>query len=179
MPIHVAITRRVRAGCEAEFQQALRDFFQTSFAHGGVLGASMLIPPPGSDSREYGILRTFANEKERDAFYGSPLFKAWDERARTMTEGEPVYRQLHGLEAWFRSPHTPPPRWKMAVVTLLGVYPVSLLIGVVLSPALKKLPLALNLFVVSAIIVGLLTWVVMPFVTRLLHGWLNPPLQEK
>ena len=139
----------------------------------------MLTPPPGSDSREYGILRTFANEKERDAFYGSPLFKAWDERARTMTEGEPVYRQLHGLEAWFRSPHTPPPRWKMAVVTLLGVYPVSLLIGVVLSPALKKLPLALNLFVVSAIIVGLLTWVVMPFVTRLLHGWLNPPLQEK
>ena len=179
MPIHVAITRRVRPGCEAEFQQALREFFQTSFAHGGVWGANMLTPPPGSDSREYGILRTFANEKERDAFYGSPLFKAWDERARTMTEGEPVYRQLHGLEAWFRSPHTPPPRWKMAVVTLLGVYPVSLLIGVVLSPALKKLPLALNLFVVSAIIVGLLTWVVMPFVTRLLHGWLNPPLQEK
>src|SRR6266478_5206866 len=36
MPIHVAITRRVRAGCEAEFQQALREFFQTSFGHGGV-----------------------------------------------------------------------------------------------------------------------------------------------
>jgi antibiotic biosynthesis monooxygenase (ABM) superfamily enzyme len=90
-----------------------------------------------------------------------------------------VYRQLHGLEAWFRAPHNPPPRWKMAVATLLGVYPVSLLIGVVLSPTLKKLPLVLNLFVVSAIIVGLLTWVVMPFVTRLLHGWLNPQPQKK
>src|SRR5919197_335388 len=141
MPIHVAITRRVRPGCEAEFQQALREFFQTSFAHDGVLGASMLTPPPGSDSREFGILRTFESEKERDAFYSSPTFKAWDERARTMTEDEPVYRQLHGLEAWFRSPHTPPPRWKMAVVTLAGVYPVSLLIGILLSPRLRTLPL--------------------------------------
>lgn len=179
MPIHIAITRRVRPGCEAEFQSALREFFKTSFAHGGVLGASMLTPPPGSDSREYGILRTFASETERDAFYESPMFKAWEERARTLTEGEPVYRQLHGLEAWFRSPHNPPPRWKMAVATLLGVYPVSLLIGVMLSPTLKKLPLVLNLFVVSAIIVGLLTWIVMPLVTRLLHGWLNPQPQKK
>ena len=175
MPLHIAITRRVRPGCEAEFQAALREFFQTSFAHGGVLGASMLTPTPGSDSREFGILRTFASETERDAFYESPMFKAWEERARTLTEGEPEYRQLHGLEAWFRSPHSPPPRWKMAMATLLGVYPVSLLIGIVLSATLKELPLALNLLVVSAIIVSMLTWVVMPLVTRLLHGWLNPP----
>jgi hypothetical protein len=179
MPIHIAITRRVRPGCEAEFQAALREFFQTSFSHGGVFGASMLTPPPGSDFREFGILRTFANETERDAFYESPMFKAWEERARTLTEGEPEYRQVHGLEAWFRSPHSPPPRWKMAVVTLLGVYPVSLLIGVTLSATLKTLPLPLNLLVVSAIIVSMLTWVVMPLVTRLLHGWLNPTSPKK
>ena len=179
MPIHIAITRRVRPGCEAEFQAALLDFFQTSFAHGGVWGASMLTPPPGSDSREFGILRTFASETERDAFYESPVFKTWEERASTLTEGEPEYRELHGLEAWFRSPRNPPPRWKMAMVTLLGVYPVSLLIGIVLSPTLKELPLPLNLLAVSAIIVSMLTWVVMPLITRLLHGWLNPPSPKK
>ena len=174
MPIHIAITRRVRPGCEAEFQAALREFFQASFGQGGVLGASMLTPPPGSDSHKFGILRSFASETERDEFYESPMFKTWEQRASTLTEGEPEYRELHGLEAWFRSPRNPPPRWKMATVTLLGVYPVSLLIGVVLSATLKKLPLVLNLLVVSAIIVSMLTWVVMPFVTRLLHGWLNP-----
>jgi antibiotic biosynthesis monooxygenase (ABM) superfamily enzyme len=143
-----------------------------------VLGANLLTPPPGSDSREFGILRTFANETERDAFYESPMFKTWEQRASTLTEGDPEYRELHGLEAWFRSPHHPPPRWKMAMVTLLGVYPVSLLIGIGLSSTLKKLPLALNLLVASAIIVSMLTWVVMPLVTRLLHGWLNPPSQK-
>jgi len=76
MPIHVAITRRVKLGCEAEFQQALREFLQASFNHGGVLGASMLTPLPGSDTREFGVLRTFYDEKERDNFYESPQFKA-------------------------------------------------------------------------------------------------------
>src|SRR5258708_23731590 len=151
MPIHIAITRRVRTGCEAEFQQALREFLQTSFAHGGVQGADMLVPPPGSDTREYGILRTFANEAERDAFYASPMFKAWEARARALTEGEPVYRQLHGLEAWFRSPHSPPPRWRMALVTLLRVYPVGLLIGLLVSPRLRDLPLAVAAVLGSAI----------------------------
>ena len=100
MPIHIAITRRVRAGREAEFQEALREFFQTSFAHGGVLGATMIVPPPGSDSREFGILRTFADEKERDAFYASPIFKAWEEKCAPLTEsGSWTQRPLHGLEA--------------------------------------------------------------------------------
>ncbi|MFO1514291.1 MAG: hypothetical protein U1F83_15515 [Verrucomicrobiota bacterium] len=81
MPIHIAITRRVKPGYETEFQSALREFFQASFAHGGVLGATMIVPPPGSDSREFGILRTFANEKERDDFYASPVFKAWKSEA--------------------------------------------------------------------------------------------------
>lgn len=174
MPIHMAITRRVRPGCEAEFQQALREFFQASFAHGGVWGASMLTPPPGSDSREFGILRTFADEAERDAFYASPLFQAWEARARTLTEGEPEYRQLQGLEAWFRSPGNPPPRWKMAVATLLGVYPTSLLLSLTLGEALHGWPVAAKSLLIGAAMVALLTWVVMPFVTRILHHWLHP-----
>lgn len=174
MPIHVAITRRVRPGCEAEFQQALHNFFQASFAEGGVWGATMLTPPPGSNSREFGILRTFADEHERDAFYASPMFKAWEERARTLTEGERKYRELHGLEAWFRSPGNPPPRWKMAVATFLGVFPVALLLSLTLAPAIHVWPFILRTAAFNVCVVALLTWAVMPFITRLLHPWLHP-----
>jgi uncharacterized protein len=173
MPIHVAITRRVRPGCEAEFQQALREFFQTSFTHGSVMGATMLVPPPGSESREFGILRTFADEKERDAFYASPMFKAWDERARMLTEGEPEYRQLHGLEAWFRSPHVPPPKWKMVIATFLGVFPLAMVLNLTLGPLIRDLPFVLRNAVFNAAVVLLLSWAVMPVVTRLLHRWLR------
>ena len=179
MPIHIAITRRVKPGCEAEFQQALREFFQNSFAHGGVVGASMLTPPPGSNSREYGILRSFTSKTERDAFYESPMFKAWDERARTLTEGEPVYRPLHGLEAWFRSPHNPPPRWKMAVTTFIGVFPLAMILNLTIGPVIHGWPFVLRNAVFNACVVALLSWVVMPVVTRLLHVWLQPPSRTK
>ncbi len=179
MPIHIAITRRVRPGCEAEFQQALREFLQTSFAHAGVLGATMLVPPPGSDSREFGILRTFADDRERDDFYASAIFKAWEEKCRPLTEsGSWTYRQLHGLEAWFRSPHNPPPKWKMAGATLLGVYPASLLLSVAVGDAVHTWPLLARSLVFAVGMVALLTWVVMPVVTRLLHCWLHPQSEK-
>jgi uncharacterized protein len=179
MPIHIAITRRVRPGCEVEFQQALREFLQSSFAHGGVQGASMLTPPPGSDSREYGILRSFANEAERDAFYESQMFKTWEARARSLTEGEPVYRPLHGLEAWFRSPHNPPPKWKMSVATFLGVFPLAMILNLTIGPIIGEWPFLPRNAVFNACVVVLLSWIVMPVVTRFLHGWLQPQSQAK
>eukprot|EP01034_Spumella_vulgaris_P014659 gene14659-18729_t len=103
MPIHVAITRKVLPGKEDEFKEALRRFLGESFLHGGVEGAGMITAMPGTEGREIGILRTFADEAERDAFYNSELFRNWEAYASTITE-EPVYRQLNGLEAWFRSP---------------------------------------------------------------------------
>ena len=171
-PIYMVITRRARPGYEAEFEESLRDFFRTSFAHPGVLGASMLLPPPGSDSREFGIVRTFRSKEERDAFYKSPMFRDWEKRAAHMTEGDPVYRQLSGLEAWFRSPNQPP-RWKMAVATLVGVYPTGLLLSLTIGHAVHPWPLAARSLALSVCMVILLTWVVMPLVTRALRAWLN------
>src|SRR6185369_6847067 len=159
MPIHIAITRRVRPGREAEFQQALREFFQTSFAHGGVLGATMIVPPPGSDSREFGILRTFANEKERDDFYASPVFKAWEEKCEPLTESNSwSARPLHGLEAWFRSPHNPPPKWKMAVATFLGVFPLAMILNATIGPVIREWPFVLRNAAFNACVVVLLSW---------------------
>jgi antibiotic biosynthesis monooxygenase (ABM) superfamily enzyme len=172
-PIHIAITRRVKPGCEAEFQAALQEFFKTSFIHTGVQGASMLVPPPGSSSPEFGILRTFANAQERDAFYASPMFKTWEDRIKPLTEGEPVHRQLNGLEAWFRSPQNLPPRWKMAIATYLGVVPVIMGLSLTLGPLIRSWNFVLNNLVFNACVVALLTWVVMPIITRILNRWLH------
>ena len=179
MPIHVAITRRAKPGCETELQQALREFLQNSFAHGGVLGATMIVPPPGSDSREFGILRTFADEKERDTFYKSSTFEAWQSRVGPLTEGEAVYRQLHGLEAWFRSSDAPPPVWKMAVATYIGVLPVATILSLTLGPAISSWHFLLSNMLFNLCVVVLLTWIVMPLVTRALHSWLQPKQKEK
>lgn len=173
-PIHVAITRRIKPGCEAEFQTALTNFFKTSFAQTGVHGAAMLTPPPGSNSNEYGIIRTFANEHERKSFYESPLFLEWKEKVAPLTEGQPTYKQLHGLEAFFRSQTSPnPPRWKMAVATYLGVVPVTIFTSQTVGRFLKGENYFVANLLGNACVVFLLAWVVMPLVTRMLKRWLQ------
>jgi antibiotic biosynthesis monooxygenase (ABM) superfamily enzyme len=60
------------------------------------------------------------------------------------------------------------------VATFLGVLPVSTFVGLAVAPYLRDLPLLVRNAIASAIIVGLLTWIVMPIITRLLHAWLFP-----
>ena len=178
-PIHVAVTRRIKPGREAEFQAALREFFQTSFAHTGVSGASMLVPPPGSTSSEFGILRTFASQQERDDFYASPMFKAFDERVRPLTEGEPEHRELTGLEAFFRNPQTSPPRWKMAFLTWIAVWPVSMAVPATLNPLIgKTVSNVIFAGAVAAGIVVILTWIAMPILVWLAKSWLHPQIKS-
>jgi uncharacterized protein len=172
MPIHVAITRKVKAGSERAFEESLREFFQESLHHKGVLGVHLLSPPPGSNSREYGVLRTFADEHERDGFYRSDLFERWEKHVAELTEGERTYRELHGLEAWFRTAE-PPPRWKMALLTWLGVWPTSLLVATLLGPVLSNLAAVVSSAVIAAAIVVCLTWVVMPALVKVAHSWLH------
>lgn len=178
MAIHVAITRRVRPGCEADFQAALREFLMASLAHEGVLGVHMLTPASGGPGGEFGILRSFANEAERDAFYRSPLYTAWLERVAPLTEGDCARRELSGLEAWFRGTSALPPRWKMATATLLGVYPTSLVLSLTVAAWVHDWPFLLRNLAFAMAMVGLLTWLVMPRVTRALHGWLHAETQS-
>ena len=172
MTIHVAITRIAKAGKEAEFQDRLRQFFHESFSHSGVVGASMIVPAAGSGSREFGILRSFASSEDREAFYASAMFKKWNDSIKHWTEGEPIHRDLHGLEVWFRTQGGPPSRWKMAIVTFLGVYPISLALTLTIGPHLKTLPAPVSSLIFSGLMIAMLTWVIMPWLTRVLHAWL-------
>ncbi len=175
-PIHVAIRRQVKPGREAEFKAILREFIQASFDHEGVLGAGMLVPPADAAVREYGILRTFASEAARDKFYDSDLVKAWMEKCRPLTEGEPRYSQLTGLEAWFRDPNSaPPPRWKMALLTFIAVWPVSMAVPAALTPLIgQRVSNVIFAGAVAAGIVLILTWVAMPILVKLTAPWLQP-----
>jgi antibiotic biosynthesis monooxygenase (ABM) superfamily enzyme len=135
-----------------------------------------LYPPPGSASSEYGILRSFANAADRDAFYGSACFKDWLARIAPMVESESTRRQLYGLEAWFRDPKEPmPPRWKMALLTWIAAWPASLLTQAVLALALgRNIPQVLEAALVAVGLVVILTWVAMPVLVRMAHPWLHP-----
>ena len=177
-PVTVAIIRVVKPGCEEAFERALHDFVQDSLHLPGQLGVHILRPPPGSGSREYGILRRFENAEARDEFYHSPLFEEWKQRVVGLVEGEPRYERLSGLETWFTLPGqraiVPPPRWKMALVTLVAVYPLSMALGTTVGNWIRDWPMLLSSLIFNALIVSGLTWLLMPLLTRLFKPWLYP-----
>lgn len=100
--VHVAITRTVKQGCEASFEKAVLNFFAQAQENESTLGAQLLRPLPGSQSRNYGILRSFGSEKEREALYQSEQFLRWQDEVAPFVEGDYSRRELNGLEAFFR-----------------------------------------------------------------------------
>ncbi|MFN3193101.1 MAG: antibiotic biosynthesis monooxygenase [Aureliella sp.] len=173
--VHCAITRVVREGKETDFEEALQRFVARSMDHHGTTGAHLLQPTDASRPREYGILRSFRSEDDMHAFYASELFAEWQSEVAELVEGEPVHRQLHGLEAFFHNAQgSSPPRWKMAIVTWLGVFPVVLFWSSTLPPLLGTLHSVAVTAIVTAAAVVTLTWLVMPTLTRGLASWLHP-----
>ena len=173
--IHIAITRRVRKEHTRDFERMLAEFASRSLAEPGSRGVHLLYPAPGADASEYGILRSFASTADRDAFYASDFYKDWTDRIESMIEGGPVFRQLNGLEAWFREPHASmPPRWKMALLTWVAVWPVSMAVPALLGPLLgANVPPVIAAGVIAAGIVLVLTWAAMPLLVKLATPWLH------
>ena len=167
--------RTVKAGCEADFEKALHAFVQRSLVLPGQLGVQIIRPAPGSDSRQYGIIRRFADRESLAAFRGSPEYLEWNQIATALTEGSGHVEELSGLESWFTLPGealVPLPQWKMAIATYLGVVPVIMGLSLTLGPLISSWNFVLNNIVFNAFVVALLTWVVMPLITRALHRWL-------
>ena len=175
-PVAVLALRTVKSGLEGRFEEALHDFISQSLQAEGQLGVSVIRPAEGSGSREYGILRRFIDAASRDHFYESSLFRRWEIAVASLSEGEAKHRNLSGLETWFVLPGQraviPPPPWKMALVTAVGVWPTSMFVPWVLHPFISGAPSALQALFIAAGIVILLTWVVMPLLVRILKAWL-------
>jgi antibiotic biosynthesis monooxygenase (ABM) superfamily enzyme len=178
--VHVAVTRTVLPGCEEAFAAKLHDFVVGSVGVDGMTGIHILKPPSGSESREYGVLRSFESEEAADSFYSSKLFADWLKDIEPLVAGDPSCRRLSGLEAFFRSGGTRlPPRWKMAVVTFAGVLPTALFWSSVLTPLTTYVHWFFQAAFTNVAIVATLTWIVMPLLTRLLEHWLHPPVKPQ
>ena len=78
----------------------------------------------------------------------------------------------------------PPPKWKMALLIILAIYPLLLIVlplmGTVFDVPYLGVPITIGsefvvrTFVTAVILVTLMTWVAMPFLTKLFRGWLYP-----
>ena len=181
VPVTALITRQVHPGREAEFEQLMTGMRTSAAGFLGHLGG-YLIHPEDAGLGCYRMLFAFDTEPHLQAWTGSIERKAWLERIARVTYGETATRMLTGMEGWFALPAAqtrgPPPRWKMAVVTWLGIFPLVLVLSQLVGPWLVPIHPLLSVMVVTALVTLAMTWLVMPGLARLFAGWLYPKLAE-
>lgn len=172
-PLTVVVTWRVRQGCEREFEEWRREISAAALEFPGHLGINVILP--SNTRREYVVIFRFDTYEHLRNWQESEVRRELLKKAEAFREKEPSYRLESGLEYWFAPAGVPasPPRWKMAFVTVLGVWPVSMLVPRLLNPLIANQPQPLQALLVSTGIVILLTWAVMPVLVRILNPWLQ------
>lgn len=68
----------------------------------------------------------------------------------------------------------PPPKWKMALLTALGLYPLVLWLFPCLTSLTAGVAPWLGKLLTVALAVSLMSWGVMPLLTHLFRAWLSP-----
>jgi antibiotic biosynthesis monooxygenase (ABM) superfamily enzyme len=175
--VHVTavITHRLRPGRETGYEEWLKGIAADSRNFEGYLGAHILRPELGVTS-DHVIVLQFDTCQHLETWMQSESRKGWLERVKPLISEPESIKTLTGLEPWFQLPGQPyyshPKLYKQAILAWIGVAASFAVVSPLVAAVLASWPGILIMLVKLTIMVGLLTYVVMPFLTRRFQGWL-------
>lgn len=175
--VTVVVRRRVKPDKRADYEAWLDRLIRAASGLPGYLGAHVERPGPEQPSEYVSVFR-FDSLAHLDAFERSELRRRALAEVVDYVEADAIWSKLTGLELWF----TPPPgtvvpqpsRWRMVVILTALVYGLVLSIGKLVALVLADAPAQLRLLVTIAIEVTLMTYVLMPLITRRLARFIYP-----
>lgn len=178
-PVTVAITRRVRPEDELLMQAWVHAGTSMAERFPGFLGTGWVCP--AADSTDWHMLYRFDSPESLQRWEESTERTRWLRSAQDLVEHTRVEHRT-GIEGWFDEPHErsvsevaspAPPRWKQAVVIWVAFFPTNLLFTWLLTPVIGHWPLVLRVLASTLLLTPLMTYLVLPQVTRVLQPWLS------
>ena len=187
--ITVSIRREVDPTRIAETTEWVQRGVNKANTYPGFLGSGWV--RAGADSHVWHMLYRFADEDTLVAWEDSAERAAWLATGEGLVLSERS-RRRSGIEGWFDEPATgsvtvqtaagtaagaivkAPPRWKQAVSIWLGFFPVNLAFTYAMSPVpgFNELPIWLRVLATTLVLTPIMTYWVLPWVTRALRRWL-------
>lgn len=172
-PVTLVEARTLKPGHENEYHAWVQRAIAASERFPGNQGVTILTLPGKEQQQTRYVIHRFADQAAERAWMASP------DRADLMREAAtfstPYTLTASGLEAWFTLPDvldSTPPKWKLFLAIIPSAYLASLLIIVILTPALHGWPLLITNAIVTVSLAFVLTYVGLPLTTRFLQSWL-------
>jgi antibiotic biosynthesis monooxygenase (ABM) superfamily enzyme len=175
-PVTVVVRRRVKAGSETAYEDWLKRLTGAATALPGYLGAEFHRPArPGQDFLS--VFRFDSPDNLRD-FESSELRRRFLYEVTPLVEADAVWERMTGLEFWFDPPMgtvvAQPSPHRMALVLVAVVFVLVLAINLAAGDLMASWPLPVRLLVTVVLQVCLMTYVIMPRLTRALAPWIYP-----
>lgn len=179
VPVTIAITRRADPSHAREMIAWMRAGTTLAEEFPGFLGAGWVRPGPGST--DWHMLYRFADADALRTWEESSQRQWWLSSAQGIVEHARTERRT-GIEGWFDPPQEhsveevrapAPPRWKQAVTIWLVFFPLSLLANAVVVRYLAGSPLVVRTLLSTLCLTPLMTYLMLPWITRTLEWWLH------
>lgn len=188
-PITVSIRREVDPARISEATAWVQTGLNLAAKHPGFLGSGWV--RNGEDSQVWHMLYRFTGDDTLEAWERSPEREWWLSMGQGFVRSERTKRRT-GIEGWFDEPATgsitvvdaatgatevvtAPPRWKQAVAIWLGFFPLNVGFTYLMNPIPgwgDVLPIWLRVLITTLVLTPIMTYWVLPWVTRSLRNWL-------
>ena len=186
-PVTVIVKRIAKKDKIKEFEEWLSGVSKEVSRQEGNMGIDIIKPTPNISNKskpEYVIIFRFNTYENLDKWEKSPIRHEWLQKGRKLAESDYDVQKMTGLEFWFTPyfndesspmiPLQPPPRYKMVIVTIpvISILLLTLVPQIHFLTEMLSIPFPIRLVIALTITVLLMTYVIMPLLTKLLKPWL-------
>jgi len=183
LPVTVIVKRIAKKNKIKEFEDWLSGISKEVSSQVGSMGIDIIRPTNKESRPEYVIIFRFNNYDNLTKWENSSIRNEWLQKGKELVQADPDVQKLTGLEFWFTPyskkssdllPLISPPRYKMVIVTI----PVISLLLLTLVPKIHFItemifiPYSVRFVIAITITVILMTYLIMPLLTKLLRPWL-------
>lgn len=178
--VTLVIHHRIALAHVAEYRKWLERTTNQAATYPGHLGVNVIEPSHDEKHGTFTIILHFASEAELQNWLDSDARKSLIREVMPLLEGGDQVSIQPTNQFWFTPEEQgtrQPLLWKQAVLTLLVIYPLTLLFPWLWQPAFSQWPTLGNYFIsnllITLCIVLSVVYLIMPAATRLLADWLQ------
>jgi antibiotic biosynthesis monooxygenase (ABM) superfamily enzyme len=187
-PVTVIVKRIAKKDKIKEFEEWLSGVSREISRQEGMMGIDIIRPTSNITNNkskpEYVVIFRFNSFENLEKWEKSPIRNEWLQKGIKIAEADPNVQKMTGLEFWFTPyfkdvsspliPLQPPPRYKMVIVTVpvISILLLTLVPQIHFLTEMLSIPFPVRLVIALTITVLLMTYVIMPLLTKLLKSWL-------